>query len=193
MRSASLNLLTLSRIPLAIIVLFTYRPSERIFLFPALLIIFLALGTDYLDGYLARRYKLASETGYILDGLADRSFYIALVLTMTVVHSLSLVIAWLLIVREVLMYALRLLEHDHWFEANPSIRKLSLWHAGTIRIWFLTYFAGDVVALVSHVDLYGYVWYKLLQLSLLGLTLFVGYTSVLRLVEQALKEPTATR
>lgn len=43
---------------------------------PAMLILFGLLGlTDFLDGWLARRWKIASEAGALLDGLADLVFY----------------------------------------------------------------------------------------------------------------------
>jgi phosphatidylglycerophosphate synthase len=186
MRSVAVNGLSLLRIPLAFVVLLTYIPSNTKLLFFALALIFLALATDFIDGFLARKYKLSSESGYIIDGLADRSFYVALVLTMVAAHSLSITVAWLLIGRELGMYALRLLQRPHWFTTHRSLRKASLWHAGSIRIWFLTYFLADVLGALTPIRLYSYVEYRLLQWLLLAMTLAAGYTSLIWLTRQLL-------
>lgn len=43
---------------------------------PVILTLFGMLGlTDFLDGWLARRWKIASERGALLDGIADLVFY----------------------------------------------------------------------------------------------------------------------
>lgn len=61
------NILSFLRIPLAFVFL-----SESIFL--RSIAIFLAMVTDGLDGYLARRYKQTSRVGLILDPLTDKFF-----------------------------------------------------------------------------------------------------------------------
>lgn len=61
------NLLSLLRIPLAFVFLHE-SPLLRS------LAIFLAMLTDGLDGYLARRYKQTSRVGLILDPLTDKFF-----------------------------------------------------------------------------------------------------------------------
>lgn len=63
------NFLSLMRAPLAL--LFFY---DNVF-FRALAII-LAMLTDYLDGYLARRLKMTSQLGAFLDPLMDKIFVI---------------------------------------------------------------------------------------------------------------------
>jgi cardiolipin synthase len=163
-------------------VLFLYVPDDRKLFFAALAVILVALATDFADGYLARRWAIFSETGYILDGLADRSFYVALVLTMVAAHSLSLVIAWLLIGREIAMYALRLAGRDEWFDKNRQVRHLSLWHAGSIRLWFGTYFVADSLGLLTTLRPYDNQVFVALQILLLLVTLIAGYFSVARLL-----------
>ena len=72
-----INLLPASRIfNRGIIFLLLMSPDK--YLICMLLFIFAGL-TDYLDGYLARKYNLVSEIGEILDPIADKNdyFYIA--------------------------------------------------------------------------------------------------------------------
>lgn len=61
------NLLSLSRIPLALVFL-QESPMLRT------VAICLAMITDGLDGYLARRRKLTSQVGTLLDPLSDKFF-----------------------------------------------------------------------------------------------------------------------
>jgi cardiolipin synthase len=62
-----------------------------------------ALGaTDWVDGYIARRYHQVSELGKVLDPLADRLLFIVGVGALIVDGSVPLVFAWLVVAREVL-------------------------------------------------------------------------------------------
>jgi CDP-diacylglycerol--glycerol-3-phosphate 3-phosphatidyltransferase len=61
------NIISFLRAPLA--VLFIYENT-----YVRLLVIFLAMITDGIDGYLARKYKSVSVTGAVLDPLMDKFF-----------------------------------------------------------------------------------------------------------------------
>ncbi len=64
------DLLTLSRIPLAVMFLLIADPAVRIG------ILLLAAGTDLLDGFLARRFG-GSRFGTFIDPVADKLFMLA--------------------------------------------------------------------------------------------------------------------
>ncbi len=66
------NAISLSRAPLALMFL-SESPFWRV------VSIFLAMLTDVLDGFLARRYKTVTKLGTILDPLMDR-FFVAITL-----------------------------------------------------------------------------------------------------------------
>ncbi|MBS4167987.1 CDP-alcohol phosphatidyltransferase family protein [Parachlamydia sp. AcF125] len=66
------NLISLTRIPLALVFL-----QENIFYRIAALI--LAMLSDALDGYYARRYHLCSQIGTMLDPLMDKLFVIFII------------------------------------------------------------------------------------------------------------------
>ena len=63
------NLITLSRIILAPVILVLFILDN--YLLCLLLFIFAGI-TDYLDGYLARKYNAESQLGEILDPIADK-------------------------------------------------------------------------------------------------------------------------
>jgi len=92
---------------------------EHIVSLPFLLLLFL---TDIIDGFLARRWNVATNFGYVLDGVADRSAHIGLVVALAARGELSPVLAFVLIFRDVLLYAARSL-FETWWAANASFRR----------------------------------------------------------------------
>ena len=102
-----INFLTLSRIFLgAIIFALLTRPEGYLLAF---ILFFVAGGTDYFDGYLARKYNLTSQIGEILDPIADK-ILIVFVLFGLSVNLTSFFIAFmasLIITREIWVGALR--------------------------------------------------------------------------------------
>lgn len=62
------NLISISRLALAVAFVVVERTDARIIL------VMVALGTDYLDGWIARQYGPMTRTGALLDPFADRVF-----------------------------------------------------------------------------------------------------------------------
>lgn len=103
------NILTLSRILLIpLLVLFFYLPY-RWSLYLCVLVFTLAMLTDWLDGYLARRFKLQSAFGAFLDPVADK-LVISTALILIVGREQNLIItlpALVIVGREITVSALR--------------------------------------------------------------------------------------
>lgn len=105
--SLFINLISISRIFFGAIIFALLTIAEMYWL--ALILFFLACITDYFDGYLARKYKLVSQLGEILDPIADKIlitfllFAIAINLASYYVGFLSAII----ISREIWVGALR--------------------------------------------------------------------------------------
>jgi phosphatidylglycerophosphate synthase len=70
------NALTFLRLALAVVLPFVP---------PALRLPLVAIGaaTDFLDGWIARRFRATTELGRLLDGVADKAFALAVVVTLT--------------------------------------------------------------------------------------------------------------
>lgn len=102
-----INILTLSRIFLAaIIFLLLISPDGYLI---ALILFFLASISDYLDGYLARKYNAVSEIGEILDPIADKILILFILFALSINLS-SYYIGFLgaaILTREVWVGALR--------------------------------------------------------------------------------------
>ncbi len=102
-----INLLTLSRIFLgAFIFALLTRPEGYFFAF---ILFFVAGATDYFDGYFARKYKLSSELGEILDPIADKILIVFVLfgLSVNLTSYFIAFIASLIITREIWVGALR--------------------------------------------------------------------------------------
>ncbi|MDR3410746.1 MAG: CDP-alcohol phosphatidyltransferase family protein [Formivibrio sp.] len=128
-------MLSLSRIPAAISFLLFYSSKNQQQYFIALGVAFFALVTDFADGYLARRWRVTSEIGYFLDGLSDKIFYVAIVLVAIREGFTCLSVAWLLIGREICLYALRSVD-SHRMKNIENLKPLSLAYALFLRLYF---------------------------------------------------------
>ena len=80
MRSRLPNLLSASRVLLALLILAVSRELTAWKYLSIIGMLSLAMMTDSLDGYLARRWKTVSTLGYVLDAMGDRTVHLALVL-----------------------------------------------------------------------------------------------------------------
>ena len=78
------NLLSIFRICLVPIFIITYFTDERDTKIYAVLIYALASFSDFLDGFLARRFKASSELGKVLDPLGDKLMTISAMVCITI-------------------------------------------------------------------------------------------------------------
>jgi CDP-diacylglycerol--glycerol-3-phosphate 3-phosphatidyltransferase len=102
-----INFLTFSRILLAAIIFLLLMSSDGYLL--ALILFYIAGFTDWLDGYLARKYNAVSQLGEILDPIADKILVVFLFFGLAVNLSSYLIgfVASLIITREIWVGALR--------------------------------------------------------------------------------------
>ena len=107
MKAALINLMTLSRILFAIIIFLLLAIDNYIEI--ALILFMLAGFTDYLDGYLSRKFNLTSQLGEILDPIADKILIIFLFFGLALNLSSYLIgfIGSCIITREIWVSALR--------------------------------------------------------------------------------------
>lgn len=101
------NLLSLARlVGTALVFLFVIINQPWSFLLATLFFV-LASATDFLDGYLARRFHVVSSLGIFLDLTADKIFVVAILVALV---QISLVPAWIVVIiitREFLVTGLR--------------------------------------------------------------------------------------
>ena len=102
-----INLLTFSRIVLAAIIFLLLMSSDGYFI--ALILFYIASFTDWLDGYLARKFHAVSQLGEILDPIADKILIVFVFFGLAINLSSYLIgfFAALIITREIWVGALR--------------------------------------------------------------------------------------
>ncbi len=108
----------------------------RIFMVPAFLYVFfsdfqnsmsisfgiviLAGVTDVLDGYIARKYKLITKIGIVLDPLADKMMLLTVLVSMTVKDMLPIWIMVVVALKECTMILGALVLHNHHEIVMPA-------------------------------------------------------------------------
>lgn len=109
------NLLTLSRIPLMLLVIgLLYPEAEKSFSWTrtlALLVFLFAALTDWLDGWLARKFGQVSEFGKFMDALSDKVLTLGMFVSLLSLGELdkwALFPILLILSRELLITGLRL-------------------------------------------------------------------------------------
>jgi phosphatidylglycerophosphate synthase len=178
-RAAVPSALSLSRLPLGMGFLLLYDTSSKARFLAAVLLAILALLTDVLDGRLARRWSVASETGALIDGLGDKAFYIAVYLVVGRVSTVPALLLWSLIFREVALYGLRSIDPESYTNTR-QLRWASLTYAAVIRLYFLAVFAAGacrayqvpVPPWLAFGDILAY------------LAAFLGYVGLFKLIQQ---------
>lgn len=116
------NSLSLSRIGLALLFVVCFQRKAGL-LYVSVALWMVALTTDLLDGYLARRWQVASTYGRFWDSMGDKSFYAAVIIAFNAQGFLSPLISWALIAREVALYITRIL----FSEKLPNIEQTRPW------------------------------------------------------------------
>jgi len=102
------NIITLSRIPLMFVIVglmycgFTGAATLAFWLF-----ILAAVG-DWFDGYLARKQKLISNFGKLMDAMADKIMVLGIVIALVEKHEVWLILALITLCREFLVTAMRM-------------------------------------------------------------------------------------
>ena len=102
-----INFITFSRILLAAIIFMLLMSSDGYLI--ALFLFYIAGFTDWLDGYLARKYNAVSQLGEVLDPIADKILIVFVFFGLAVNLSSYLIgfLASLIITREIWVGALR--------------------------------------------------------------------------------------
>jgi cardiolipin synthase (CMP-forming) len=94
------NLITLARIILVPIVVWSIISGET----QAAFALFLAAGiSDAVDGYLAKRFHMASELGAYLDPLADKALIVSIYVSLGLAEALPISLVILVVSRDIMI------------------------------------------------------------------------------------------
>ena len=104
------NILTYGRIAIIPMIAICLFLKNEIFLWIALIVFIIAAISDFLDGYLARKWLSQSKLGKMLDPIADKLLVSVCLMMLVYNHTISGIHLWAAIVilfREVLVSGLR--------------------------------------------------------------------------------------
>jgi len=120
------NLITIARILLVPVIVWAIGSGEMLFAF----ILFLAAGiSDAVDGFLAKRFGMASDLGSYLDPLADKALIVSIYVALGISEALPRWLVILVVSRDIMIVAAVILS---WLVAQPVVvRPLSISKANT--------------------------------------------------------------
>jgi phosphatidylglycerophosphate synthase len=137
-----------------------------------------ALLTDFLDGYLARRWNVATAFGYVMDGLGDRAMHVALLLVFMTRYGINPLLVWLVVFREIGVYAIRISSAD-WLGGAKSARLATVIHVSCFRLWLGLFLIRDGFRIATGADRLSGTSFDSAQLTLLAATIAVSYYGLL--------------
>ncbi len=111
------NLITLARILAVPVMVWAITAGELKFAF----VLFLLAGlSDLVDGFLAKRYGMATELGAYLDPLADKALIVSIYVTLGVIGALPRWLVILVVSRDIMIVSAVMLS---WLVGNPVTLK----------------------------------------------------------------------
>jgi len=114
------NILTIFRIIALPILILMILSSEQKFNFYAVLLFVAISASDFFDGYFARKMRIESNFGRMLDPIADKLFIITVIICLMIngtIVNLSLIPGFLIICREIFVSGLR----EYYSTASSNI------------------------------------------------------------------------
>ncbi|MEZ6116939.1 MAG: CDP-diacylglycerol--glycerol-3-phosphate 3-phosphatidyltransferase [Pirellulaceae bacterium] len=114
------NQITVARLIVSVIMFITIPLG---WYWVSLILFVLAAGTDWLDGYIARKYNLVTQLGRILDPFADK-LLICGVFIFLAAEANSSIAAWMAVIvvaRELLITAIRSFLETHGADFSASM------------------------------------------------------------------------
>src|ERR1051326_2180308 len=176
------NALSISRIVLGAIAIAISGELTRLRFLATVGILVASLLTDIVDGYLARRWKITSDVGYILDSLGDRSVHLAYVLIFLVRYGYHPFFAWLVIFRDISIFAIRVLASE-WLSKSKSLQWLSRIQSVFLRLWIVLFLIRDGFRVFTGSDTFSTPSFHGLQMALLCTKIALAYYGLARSVK----------
>jgi len=133
------NILTVLRILLAIACTYFAIKGDKYSLTVSLIIFLVASFTDFLDGYLARRWKTESNFGRITDPIADKLLILGVLFSFSMQDVVPFLFTLIIAFREILLTVIRLVlaPKKIVIEAAPSGKFKTFFQGGALITIYL--------------------------------------------------------
>ncbi|RPF76860.1 MAG: CDP-diacylglycerol--glycerol-3-phosphate 3-phosphatidyltransferase [Rickettsiales bacterium TMED254] len=166
------NYLTLFRIVCIPIIIICLLPQNSFFNWIALILYAFAGLSDFLDGYLARKYNIETNFGKFFDPIADKILVISVIFILVAIDKISgffIYPSLIIIIREILVSGLR----EFFSKTKTHINVTNLSKLKTLIQMFSLGFIiiGNDFALINHTSLIGEIGLTFASI----LTIYTGY------------------
>ena len=168
------NALTLLRILLTIFFVLTFSITSTWSNGVAFIIFVVAAFTDWLDGYIARRYELCTNFGRLMDPLADKILVASALICLIPIFPAWVVV--IIIAREFLITGLRLLAIDRGLviSADGLGKQKTTWQLMTILFYLALLTAKDFLGAETPAIIFSW---NIIGPVLIGITLIITIVS----------------
>jgi len=125
------NILTVFRIVSIPLLVFAILSSAKNLNFFAVILFIAIAASDYFDGYFARKMKLESDFGKMLDPIADKLFIISVIICLMIkgnIANFSLIPAFVIVFREIFISGLR-----EYYAASNSNSTIDVSYLGKMK------------------------------------------------------------
>lgn len=121
--------------------------------------------TDFLDGYIARKYNLESKIGKLLDPLADKLNIVSILLVLIYLNIIPRFISFIILIRELFILLSGIITYIFGLDfINPSfIGKVSislLYFAIALKLLDIDYFGNSLFYIVIPINIYSALDYS---------------------------------
>ncbi len=185
------NWLTISRIAVIPVLLALYAYCDTAFRFWALPLFAYAAITDFLDGYLARKWNVLSDLGRMLDPIADKLLVGVLLVVLSAEMPILVIPSACILFRELMVSGMR--EFMAARDVTVHVTKLAKWKTTlqlvSVGVYLFLMGLGqwptlDITPLIAidtaHHMAYGLFWLTALLTLWTGLNYFTGTLRHLR-------------
>ncbi|MCK5542934.1 MAG: CDP-diacylglycerol--glycerol-3-phosphate 3-phosphatidyltransferase [Desulfobacterales bacterium] len=162
------NFLTLLRIFAVPVLILFLLFDNKVTTFLAALVFSIASITDYLDGYLARKYNLVSSLGKMLDPLADKLLISSVFIMLVSLDFMPAWIACIIIGREIAVTGLRSILVEHGEDVAAS--KLGKYKTG--------FQIAAAIPLTLHYNYFGIDFTAIGMIMLYGALIFTLWSGI---------------
>ncbi|MBK6292486.1 MAG: CDP-diacylglycerol--glycerol-3-phosphate 3-phosphatidyltransferase [Ignavibacteria bacterium] len=176
------NIITLSRLFIAPIFLVCILSDSPSAVTAAIVLFIVGAATDWLDGYLARRYGEVTDHGIFLDPLADKVLTTSAFVALFLIDVMPLWMVIVIVVRDFGTTAMRSIADDRGtiMQTSYAAKVKTFLQMGfiiyaLILYWLVVAGPGDGARVTAHQTLYSTVTYYIE----FGITLLTIYTAIM--------------
>jgi cardiolipin synthase len=122
--------------------------------------------TDFIDGFIARKFNLESKIGKILDPLADKLTIISILFVLIYLNIIPRLLSYIILAREIFIFLSGMITYIYGLNIiNPSfIGKLSialLYLAIALKLLNINYFGNILFYIVIPINIFSAVDYSI--------------------------------